>query len=212
MKTITLLQRQQSLVLLALFCFCLIAFRIIFTQQIFYGFLIINLALAIVPYAISTVLQLSPRLAKSNFLIVAVSLGWLLFLPNAPYIVTDILHFKKESTMPEWFDVLMLVSFSCSGLAFGYSSMAVMEMTWQSRFGQKIANGFILLSCLLSGFGIFLGRFLRYNSWDILSKPVELFTDLPPLLLQPKAIGFSLGYGLFFFLFYRFFMHTKSSI
>lgn len=210
MKTIALVQRQQSLILLALFCFSLIAFRIIFTQQIFYGFLIINLALAIVPFAISMIMQLSPWLAKNKFILLTASLGWLLFLPNAPYIVTDFLHFKKESAMPEWFDVLMLSAFSFSGLAFAFSSMAIVETIWQNRFGQRLANGFIFFSCLLSGFGIFLGRFLRYNSWDILNKPVELFTDLPPLLLQPKAIGFSLGYGLFFFLFYRFFKHAKN--
>lgn len=198
-------QKQQNLSLLALFSFMLVAFRIILTQQVFYGFLIFNLILAIVPFLIAWVWATNWKLHQRKLWLFFGTALWLLFLPNAPYIITDFLHFKKESAMPEWYDVLLLASCSCSGLAFGFTSLQTMEETWTLRFHQKAASALIFLACMLSGLGIFIGRFLRYNSWDILHKPFELLLDLPPLLLQPRAVGFSIGYGIFFFLFYRIF-------
>jgi len=204
-------QKQQNLALLALFSFALVAMRIIATQRIFYGFLIFNLILAVVPFVIAFIWLASPCLHTNKYLLFLGTAGWLLFLPNAPYIVTDFLHFKKESAMPEWFDVLMLTSFSCSGLAFGFTSLSAMRQMWQFTFGRKIAMACIFTGCLLSGLGVYIGRFLRYNSWDVLHKPFALVTDLPPLLSEPKAIGFSLGYGVFFFLFYRIFENHNQS-
>lgn len=198
-------QKQQNLSLLALFSFLLIAFRIIVTQQIFYGFLIFNLILAIVPMLIAWIWAAKPRLHENKAWLFLGTSMWLLFLPNAPYIVTDFLHFKKASAMPEWFDLLLLVSFSCSGLAFGFTSLDTMTRIWAHRYHDKRAQAIAFGACLLSGLGIYMGRFLRYNSWDILHKPITLLADLPPLLLQPKAVGFSIGYGVFFFLFYRIF-------
>jgi uncharacterized membrane protein len=202
-------QKQRNLLLLALFSFMLVAFRIIATQRVFYGFLIFNLILAIIPFLIAFVWLITPRLHNNKFLLLLGTAGWLLFLPNAPYLVTDFLHFKKESAMPEWFDVLMLTSFSCSGLAFGFTSLAAMQQLWESRFGKRMAEICIFTGCLLSGLGVYIGRFLRYNSWDILHKPFALVADLPPLLFELKAVGFSIGYGVFFFLFYRIFKNNQ---
>jgi uncharacterized membrane protein len=202
-------QKQQNLLLLALFSFILVAFRIIATQRVFYGFLIFNLILAIIPFLIGLIWLAIPKLHTNKYWLLTGTVAWLLFLPNAPYIVTDFLHFKKESAMPEWFDVLMLTSFSCSGLAFGFTSLATMQQLWEFRFGKRAAEICIFCGCLLSGLGVYIGRFLRYNSWDILQKPFALLADMPPLLLEPKAVGFSLGYGIFFLLFYRIFKHNQ---
>lgn len=204
--------KHCSLTLLTSFSLSLIAFRIIVTHSIFYGFLIINLALAAVPYLISEFALEFPSVQKNKWKLLATSALWLLFLPNAPYILTDFLHFKRESNMPEWFDVLMLATFTCSGLAFGFSSIATMHNLWKNRFGKKISNAFLISICLLCGLGIFLGRFMRYNSWDLLHRPVEIFTDTFFLLGELKTIGFSIGYGLFLFLFYNFFrIHSKNN-
>jgi uncharacterized membrane protein len=202
-------QKQQNLMLLALFSFMLVAIRIIATQRVFYGFLIFNLILAIVPFLVAFIWIAMPRLHTNKYLLLLGTAGWLLFLPNAPYIVTDFLHFKKESAMPEWFDVLMLTSFSCSGLAFGFTSLSAMQQMWEFRFGRKLAAVTIFSGCLLSGLGVYIGRFLRYNSWDILHKPFALISDLPPLLIEVRAIGFSIGYGVFFFLFYKIFKSNQ---
>ena len=202
-------RKETTFFALCAFNFGLIAIRVIATESLFYGFLVWNLILAGVPLIISTWLLENPKACKSKILFL-LSAIWLLFLPNAPYIITDFLHFKTSRGMPEWFDLLLLMSFSWSGIAFGFLSMADMHKIWETRFNAKTGWMFIAACCLLSGFGIYLGRFLRYNSWDIISNPLELITDIPLLLCQLRTIGFSLGYGSFVLLAYSFFKFNSA--
>jgi len=197
--------KQLSLASLIAFNFALLLFRILVTQTAFYGFLIWNLILAGIPFLISSYIFHSEKIKGKKILLVTASVVWLLLLPNAPYILTDFLHFKKESSMPEWYDLLLLATFSLSGLVFGLMSMFDMHKDWKDTFSNKTAWLFIFCCSLLSGFGIYIGRYLRYNSWDVLSNPIDLVIDLLPLLFELRAVGFSLGYGLFLFLFYLFF-------
>ena len=196
--------KEASICTLLLFNFSLLLFRMVVTESIFYGFLIWNLFLAGVPYLVTYIMLANERITRKKLLLLPFSAIWLLFLPNAPYILTDFLHLKTGAGLPEWFDILLLASFAFSGLLFGFLSMDAMHGIWQQKYNQKKAWIFIFCCCLLSGVGIYLGRFLRYNSWDILSNPVALGTDVTMLLLELKPIGFSVGYGLFVFLFYCF--------
>jgi len=198
-----------TLFMLIAFNFGLLAIRMFATDSLFYGFLAWNLILAAVPMIVSNWLLENPKACK-NKMLYFLSAIWLLFLPNAPYIITDFLHFKHSTGMPEWFDLLLLMSFSWSGIALGFLSITGMHHIWQTRFGFKTGWIFIISCCLLSGFGIYLGRFLRYNSWDIISNPFELITDIPLLLCQLRTIGFSLGYGIFLLLSYSFFKFNSA--
>lgn len=183
------------------FNFALMALRMIITSGIGFGFLVWNLVLAIVPLCISSYLA---RANASKRRLAIASVAWLLFLPNAPYILTDFLHFRKVNlTMPAWFDLLLLASYSISGLLFGLLSMQQMHAVWKKAFG-SLADALIPASALLAGFGIYLGRFKRYNSWDILSDPVGLITDSALLLTELRTIGFTLGYGSLLLLVYYF--------
>lgn len=203
--------KDASLIALAVFNLALLAFRMLVTETLFYGFLIWNLVLAAVPYLVSWYLGENPQLAGRKIPLLLFSALWLLFLPNAPYIITDFLHFKIETGMPEWFDILLLMSFAWNGIVLGFVSMQAMQHFWQKIFGGKISWIFIFGCALLSGFGIYLGRFLRYNSWDIISDPIALVLDIFPLFFELHSVGFSLGYGLFFFLAYIFFsLHTHN--
>jgi len=197
--------KEASLIALAMFSLSLLLFRMVVTESIFYGFLAWNLILAGVPYLVSWYLGENPQLAARKKWLVLFSAIWLLFLPNAPYLITDFLHFKRESDMPEWFDVLLLMSFAWSGIALAFVSMQDMQRHWHCRFGPMVSWILLLAFSLLSGFGIYLGRYLRYNSWDIISDPIALLLDIPPLLFELRSIGFSLGYGAFVFLSYSFF-------
>jgi len=198
-----------TLFILSAFNFGLLAIRIFTTESLFYGFLIWNLILAAAPMIISNWLAENPKACQNKMFFVCTAI-WLLFLPNAPYIITDFLHFKNSDGMPDWFDLLLLMSFSWSGIAFGFLSIAEMHHIWETRFGVKTGWMFIISCCLLSGFGVYIGRFLRYNSWDIVSNPLELLTDIPLLLLQLRTIGFSLGYGVFLLLAYSFFKFNSA--
>ncbi|RZJ72995.1 DUF1361 domain-containing protein [Flavobacterium sp.] len=207
MKTISLGPMLSALAMLVGFNFALMTVRMFATSGIGYGFLVWNLFLAIVPLLVSLHLtKTDPTKTK----IVLLSLFWLLFLPNAPYILTDFLHFRNfTQKMPAWFDLLLLASYSISGLLFGLLSMRQMHLVWRKSFG-KIANFLIPASALLSGFGIYLGRFKRYNSWDILSDPLAIACDSISLLTELRVIGFTLGYGTLLLLIYYFFRIPNS--
>lgn len=196
--------KEASLIALVVFNLSLLLFRMTVTDTLYYGFLVWNLILAAVPYLMTWYLGENPQLAKRNWLFVLSGI-WLLFLPNAPYLITDFLHFKRENAMPEWFDILLLMSFAWNGIALGFVSMRDMQRHWDERFGSAVSWYFLVGCSLLSGFGIYLGRFLRYNSWDIISNPIALLTDIPPLAFELHSIAFSIGYGAFVFLAYCFF-------
>ncbi|SCX84977.1 DUF1361 domain-containing protein [Flavobacterium caeni] len=194
--------RQHALLTLALFNGSLLALRMAVTQSLFYGFLVWNLILAAIPYLVTWYLGENPILATKKRVLLAFSAVWLLFLPNAPYLITDFLHFRRETDMPEWFDILLLMAFAWNGLALAFCSMDAMQQFWARVWGVSTAWGMMLACCMLSGFGIYLGRFLRYNSWDLLCHPWDLLGDVTPLVLERESIGFSIGYGVFFFLSY----------
>lgn len=190
-----------SVLLLVGFNFLLIVFRMLATSGIGFGFLAWNLILSVVPLCIS--LYLISR-EQSKLKIAIGSLVWLLFLPNAPYILTDFLHFRKINlTMPAWFDLLLLASYSISGLLFGLLSMQQMHAVWKKAFG-KLSDVLIPASAILSGFGIYLGRYQRYNSWNVLSDPIRILRDSATLLTELRTIGFTLGYGSLLLLVYYF--------
>ncbi|MFT3795856.1 DUF1361 domain-containing protein [Flavobacterium sp.] len=201
--------KDASLIALAVFNLALLAFRMAVTESLYYGFLIWNLVLAAVPYLVSWYLSENQPLAQRKIPLLLFTALWLLFLPNAPYIITDFLHFKRETGMPEWFDVLLLMSFAWNGIVLGFVSMQAMRQFWHHVFG-FFPSWLMVFGCtILSGFGIYLGRYLRYNSWDIVSDPIALVSDIFPLFFDLRSIGFSLGYGLFFLLAFVFFsIHT----
>lgn len=190
------------LALLSFSC-VLIIYRMLVTLSIMYGFLLWNLVLSCIPVMVSGFLL--GRQARPKSLLFILSLLWLLFLPNAPYIITDFLHFRHVTTMPGWFDILLLYTFSFSGVAFGLLSMDQMHKIWETELGKTWSCIMIVLSCFLAGFGMYLGRFERYNSWNVVNDPFQLLQDIILIIPQLKAIGFSLGYGLLLLLIHLFF-------
>jgi uncharacterized membrane protein len=182
----------------------LVAGRIIFTASLAYGFLLWNLILAVLPLVFSSLLSLKTslpwRFAAATF--------WILFFPNAPYIITDFIHLQHLRGAPPWFDALMLTSCAGTGLAFGYAS--VMQVHHLLHRAQLILTGHIVIlaTFFLAGFGIYLGRFLRWNSMDILQSPFLLFSDIADRLFHPishpRTWGVTLGFGIFLSLGYGF--------
>ena len=122
---------------------------------------------------------------------------WLLFFPNAPYIFTDLLHLRLKLGMPTWFDLLLIFSFAWNGLILGYLSLMDMEHLVAQKFNRLAACLFSLAALAGAAFGIYLGRFLRWNSWDILTDPFALALDIGHRLLHPfqhpRTLGFTLA-------------------
>jgi uncharacterized membrane protein len=171
---------------LLFWCTCLVAVRMDRTGSGYYRFLIFNLVLACVPLVLSTVLRMMSRF-QLHWTIIAGLFGlWLLFLPNAPYILTDILHLTRPSDAPAWYDLALLLSCAGTGVLLGYLSVIDVQGIVARRFSPICGWIFALASLGLSGFAIYLGRFLRWNSWDVLITPTRMF-EVAGLLMHPMA-------------------------
>ena len=148
-------------------------------------FLIWNLFLAWIPYWISLSLEYFGKHTSSGILIAALLFLWLLFFPNAPYILTDLLHLRHRQPIPFWYDLMVFIAFAWTGLMLGLASLYEVHLFLRKRWSKAASWLFIIIVLPLSGLGIFIGRYLRWNSWDILTDPLGLFQDLAAILLNP---------------------------
>ena len=169
---------------LLFWCFCMVVVRFARTGSGYYLFLLTNLFLACVPLFLSTALRIAHHWQLPRLIQFAVASLWLLFLPNAPYILTDILHLTRASQAPAWYDLALLLSCAGTGLLVGYLSLIDVQTIVACSLGQMWSWIFALVSLVLSGFAIYLGRFLRWNSWDVLIDPTRLF-EITDGLLRP---------------------------
>ncbi|MBS1786151.1 MAG: DUF1361 domain-containing protein [Acidobacteria bacterium] len=127
---------------------------------------------------------------------------WLLFLPNAPYLITDIIHLKQSSNVPLWYDLITLVAFAWTGSFLGLVSLFLMQELVRRTVGRTASWLFVVSVLLLNGFGVYFGRFLRWNSWDALFRPTSLMNDLLDGLQHPFEHMQTLAFaGLFTLLF-----------
>ena len=122
--------------------------------------------------------------------------AWLVFLPNAPYLVTDLVHLKGRPPVPLWLDVLLLASFALAGLSLGWTSLDAVSRALSPRLGRWGSFGFVSAVLLLTGFGIYLGRFLRLNSWDVVIDPLGVAASVVRSLTEPRALFFSFAFAL----------------
>lgn len=204
-----------SLVIISmLLSIVLLMIRMKLTHSFFYIFLVWNLFLAVIPFAITSYLLSSPKLNKFG-LVLWFGL-WLLFLPNAPYIITDLIHLRINNGYYIWLDVLVVTSFACNGLLLFFVSVSDMKSILLVHLNKSIVNFSTTIIFFLSAFGIYLGRFLRYNSWEILSNPKYLFIDILNIFIKPldykEAWLFTMLFGIFLTIGYWIFkeMNSKS--
>lgn len=127
---------------------------------------------------------------------------WLLFLPNAPYLVTDIIHLKPHKGALLWYDLIMLVTFAWTGVFLGLVSLFLMQELVRRSAGRAASWLFVFGVMVLNGFGLYFGRVLRWNSWDVLFRPDSLFFELLAGIRNPWAHTQTLAFaGLFTLLF-----------
>ena len=194
---------NEILILLLFSIFCLIfsLFRVSYSNTKVFLFLNWNLFLAAIPYVLSSIVMLNIKLQEKKWVIGIVLASWLLFFPNAPYILTDLLHLKRDLNMPVWFDLILILSFAWTGLLFGFLSLRDIDRLFRKNFNKSTV--FILITLLLfaAGFGIYLGRYLRWNSWDILQNPMGLVFDIGDRFIDPfshpRTWGLTIFMGIF---------------
>ena len=197
------------LVAASVVCGCILGARMAYSHTVHYWFLLWNLALAWVPFVFA---GLAFRVAGSRrtlawLLVVLAALVWLLFFPNAPYILTDFLHLgSMGDIVPGWYDVLMLWWFAWTGLMLGVVSLYLMQEIVASAAGRGVSWVFVVAASASGSVGIYLGRFLRWNSWDLLRRPMPVAGDLLGKVTdpatQPRLLGFTLLFTALFLCIY----------
>jgi uncharacterized membrane protein len=139
------------------------------------------------------------------FVIPIAAFVWLIFFPNAPYILTDFQHLARfRENVPAWFDVMMLIWFSFTGLLLGVVSLFMMQELIRREFGRWFGWGFVFIVACLSSVGIYMGRFLRWNSWDILQNPagIAFFTLQRAQDPSLQSLTFTFLFAAFFLFLY----------
>lgn len=188
-----------------LLCIVLFRIRTMLSDTNEYAFLIWNLFLAWIPLGMAYAVSLAKKRRYVLFTVPLAAVLWLLFFPNAPYILTDLQHLSyPHSGVPVWFDMLLINWFAWTGLLLGVFSLFMMHDIVRRIIGRIAGWVFVISVSTLSGLGIYMGRFLRWNSWDILFRPLELARELIQYTLNPsmQSIVFISVFSSFFIFIY----------
>ena len=173
--------------------------RFWYTDSRTFFFLNWNLLLAWIPLGLALLLwRVQGQSPSRHWLSLLLCAAWLLFFPNAPYILSDLIHLDARPPAPLWFDAVMLFSFAWNGLLLGFLSLWLVQQTVAGWFGR--ATGWLMAATALAaaGFGIYLGRFLRWNSWDLLVDPRGVAGDVVGRITNPLAHPQTLAVTLLF--------------
>jgi len=153
-----------------------------------YRNLVWNLFLAWIPYGFSLLAAgLHLLYPRRWWLLIAPAGIWLSFFPNAPYLLTDFLHLEERPYVPLWYDIGLLVSFAWSGLFLAIASLRSMQNLIDLYLGAILSWLFALGALALGGLGLYLGRFSRWNSWDLLLQPKNILVDVASRLIDPLS-------------------------
>lgn len=175
-------------------CFIFTIIRYLITNNNKFLFLNWNLFLAAVPWFISLFISSSFIREKPKVISFVLFAFWLLFFPNTAYIITDLYYLKNHPEKMFWYDLTMILLFSWTGLMFGFFSMKhIEEMLRQKITGVK---KHVIICCFffVCAFGVYLGRDLHWNSWDIFKEPKELFLDIIDRFIIPLGHGRTWGF------------------
>jgi len=190
----------ESVGLLTLLCLVLLVYRAINTHTLRYFFVPENLILAwaglYFGWLLAEWLKTHPWKSWSS---IGLSALWLFFLPNTWYLVTDFIHVYPTGEISELYDIVLMMSVTLVGIILGYTSLYLLHHEFKKRLTP--ARTFLVIEAviLLSSYAIYLGRVLRWNSWDVVSNPGGLIINVSSSVLDPlgQPHAFSLA-GLFF--------------
>lgn len=206
---------RRPLIALGALCAAALAMAVlgmVITRQAAHFYLVWNLTLAVVPLAFALGMEAASRQGRHR-LALGLGIPWLLFLPNAPYILTDFIHLQQSRGYWAWGHLLLLVWFSFAGLASGVLSLNVVHRLVAHRLGPALGWCFVGGISLLTGLGVALGRFQRWNSWDVLHQPGNVLFDILRHLPVGRPSTESLipwGLGAFFGFAYLLFWSLRS--
>lgn len=213
MNSLKLLFKRETLIpMLAMsfasaVCVAVVIARIAWTGKIRYGFLAWNLFLAWLPLVFAVLARENYRTDnRPGWRFLCFSAAWLLFFPNAPYIFTDLIHLTNRYFVHFWVDLAVILSCAFTGLVLGFVSLYLMQSIVTRMVGCAAGWVFVASAAGLCSFGIYLGRFLRFNSWDVIAKPAELYQGISSVasgdIAHPHPFAFLALFATFLFIAY----------
>ena len=194
---IYILNKKQNnyLIISSLIAITMLLLRVKLTHSIYLLFLLWNLFLAAIPYSLSTIIKTDFRLRRSNLKNLGIIIIWLLFIPNTFYLITDFVHLNPSNLYRYIFDFALLSSFTIAGFYFGILSINTIYKQIQFFYSNTISKIFLISISYLCAFGIYIGRVLRFNSWDIISNPFSLIKSILDSIFLLETVVFSVELG-----------------
>lgn len=178
----------------------------------FYRPFLLNIVLAWIPFVLSIFAQAS--FLRNGYTVTvwtwAFLLIWFLFFPNAVYLITEVHHFRDKTDVPLWFDTIALLSIVFNGILLGVYSLMIIHLLLRSRFSNEISWLVLIGYVLLANLGIYIGRYLRFNSWDVVRRPHRLITQtLAQINTRRKLGAMALYVSLFAFFILTFYAFVE---
>jgi uncharacterized membrane protein len=174
-----------SLALLSGLAVAMVIARIVYTGETTYANLVWNLMLAWIPLLLALFLYDAARRGGARWLLLGAGVAWLLFFPNAPYLMTDFAFLRDSTEAPIWYDVVLLSTAAWTGLTLGFASLYLVHVVARRSLGSITVWAGIAVVLALTSFGIYLGRFERWNSWDVVSRPGPLLHSIGARIVDP---------------------------
>lgn len=189
MKELIISRKKEfkNILALSLLCFCFLGIRLKLDYSPNKFFILWNLLLAFIPYLLVLQLHLRKNISSSHLILTFIP--WFIFLPNAPYIITDLKHIKIVDVNETLFESIFILSFAITGLYLGFLSLRDMiivlcQKGWiTNKSSIYVFQNFTLILCAI---GVYVGRELRWNSWDIFKEPMSIFYDIKTIFQDPK--------------------------
>lgn len=208
-----------SLLGLTFLVYAAVGARMAYSGNTHFVSLVWNLFLAWIPFVLALAVYDGLRRGAGRTPLVVSGALWLLFLPNAPYIVTDLKYVGEWLGAPIWYDAGLASAAAGIGLVLGFASLYLMQAVVRRVAGTVNAWFFVVGALALSSFGVYLGRFQRWNSWDVFVQPGAVFADLWGAATNPAdhlgaaavAVLFAGFLGAGYLVFYSFLNAAASS-
>ena len=181
----------------------LVAFRFYYSGRTGYGFMRWNLFLAWIPLLLALAMESVRKTGRGGrATLLALGALWLLFFPNAPYLLTEFIHLHRNHAViqrpigalssvtpggeiPVWYDAVLILTFAWNGLLLGFVSLHLVQRAVRESFGAACGWAAAVAVLCLSAFGVSLGRFERWNSWDLFARPLTLLADVAARVFNP---------------------------
>ncbi len=178
----------------------LFGFGAIRNHETEFAYLIWNLFLAWLPLLIGLwLIRLLRHSLWSSWLALFVTVLWVGFLPNSFYMISDFIHVQEVQRVDLLYDVVMFSSFIFNGVILGVISLYMIHQELIHRLKRTTSAVIVTGILALCSFAIFLGRDLRWNTWDILVNPAGILVDVSDIVLHPASYPHTLGTTASFF-------------